>query len=96
MNRDEIKFLAKLSYITLTETEEREFEDQLKEIILHIEDTMSKIDLSEISKDGFNKKKMDLMRKDETFKWTREDVMFNSKRIKSGYVLVPKIIKGEE
>ena len=96
MNREEIKFLAKLSYINLTETEEREFEDQLKEIILHIEETMSKIDLSEISKDAFNKKKMDIMRIDETYKWTREDVMFNAKRVKNGYVLVPKIIKGEE
>lgn len=96
MNREEIKFLAKLSYITLTEKEEKEFEEQLKDIIRHIEETMSKIDLSGIPKDFLSKKRMELLRSDEVHKWTREDVMYNSKRIKNGYLLVPKIIKGDE
>lgn len=96
MNREEIKFLAKLSYITLTDKEEKEFEEQLKEIIVHIEKTMSKIDLSGIPKDFLSKKKMELLREDEPVKWTREDVMFNAKRVKNGYILVPKIMKGEE
>lgn len=96
MNKDHIRYLADLSYIELTDEEKDEFLTQLKEIFLHVEDVMSdaeyaSIDTAFIEEHYLDNIDDDVIRESSS----REEMLLNAKREKNGFVLVPKIIKGD-
>lgn len=96
MNKDHIRYLADLSYIELTDEEKDEFLTQLKDIFLHVEDVMSDAEYASIDTAFIEEQYLDNIDDDvirELF--SREEMLLNAKREKNGFVLVPKIIKGD-
>jgi len=97
MDINRIKHLAELSYIDLTDNEKDEFLAQLKELFNHIEHVINNAEYRNIDNDDAHNRYLTLMHDDaEDDIFLREDIIFNAKREKNGYILVPKIIKGEE
>lgn len=96
MDRETIRHLAELSYIDLTEDERDEFINQLKEIFIHIEDVMGNAEYASIDATSLQEHYLENIDEDkvnESFR--REAMLLNAKREKNGFVLVPKIIKGD-
>lgn len=97
MDKDQIRHLAELSYIDLTEEEKDEFLNQLKEIFIHIEDVMSNAEYASIDTAFIEKQYLENIDEDTVSEsFSREEMLLNAKREKNGFVLVPKIIKGDK
>ncbi len=94
INLDDIKHLAKLSNLQVTDEEAKKYPDQLSESIDYVEN-LKDIDTSNVPDTFFTTKATNVMDEDEvdeSVMLSQEDALKNAKATKDGYYVVKKIL----
>ncbi len=91
LTRDDVLHIAKLSRITLTDTEVEKFKDQLSAILGYI-DKLNEIDTSGVEPTINTTGIIDRMREDvEKASFNQEEALQNSKETHNGFFAVPNV-----
>ena len=85
----DVKYIANLAHLELSEAEEEKFKGQLEDVIKMI-NNIPTLENVEMKLDPNNKMEL---RKDEVQpSLTREEVLMNAKQIEAGCVVVPRTV----
>jgi len=93
INQDDIKHIAQLSRIKLTEAEEKQFGEQLGSILQYIE-KLKEVDTNKIAETAQVSGLVDVLRADEVNDWNREEVLaaLAEGEIEDGQVKVKRVL----
>lgn len=92
VDKDTIKYIAKLAKLKFTENEAEELAKEFEDILSHF-DNIDKEDLAGIEMSSFDGERS-VVRKDEVKAFYNKQELFqNAKQMKDGYITIPKVLE---
>lgn len=95
MGKDEldVRYVAKLARISLTETEAAVFQEQLADVLAYA-DKLRQVDVSGVEASAHESPIFNVFRDDEARAWfTTEEALSNAPRQANGLFIVPKVLE---
>lgn len=92
VDKDTIKYIAKLAKLKFTENEAEELAKEFENILGHF-DNIDKEDLTGIEMSSFDEERS-VVRTDEVKAFNNKQELFqNAKQMKDGYITIPKVLE---
>lgn len=89
VTKEEVKYIAKLSKLKLSEEDAIVFADELENILEQFK-ILDKLNLEDLEIENSN---VSVVREDLHIKYDNDDLYINSKKMRKTYIEVPKIIE---
>ena len=89
VTKEEVKYIAKLSKLKLSEEDAIVFADELENILEQFK-ILDKLNLENLEIENSN---VSVVREDLHIKYDNDDLYINSKKMRKTYIEVPKIIE---